>query len=383
MFKRKAIFSILLLLIISACGKGTNVAGPTAAPGSSTAQNPIPTEKFTNLSTVSSVVVGDSTGAIGIHNAEIYYTDTFNGMGSLDISNPPQISKTPPLISSAMLDTYDNFYGLLFFKNILALSVVPGCYGWCMVNFPGPAELRLYDMSVPAKPQYLTKLSFYPSSVAFDNNILYVTSIDENIKSHLYAIDVSNPASPVTLSATPISAPGYVIKQANLIYISEFRYDDNDTNKFKQIQIIDVSDVAKPVVENTFSNAWINVNYSPILMNNDILYILDVGGLNLVNLHDPMNPVFMKTIPIGYAATSFSMYNGKLYIAAGDAGVMVFNIEKPDDPRFIKSMKSDTAALSVTVSDGVGVYLTDQLKQYNSIGYSILRGKKINLFYDK
>lgn len=370
---------VLLLLfsvLLSGCGGG---GGGDSEPTGTTV-------KYANLSTVGAIEIGRDFRKAQVYGNTAYYTDNFLGLSCVDITSPEHMTNKTALINPyhqiSNLSGYDDLYDFIIVGNIAVMQVNNACLGMCMGD---QREVQLYDISVPDKPQIISRTSIGADHIIADNNILYISSSSsELLTNNLYIVDISNPSNLNILSATPISDAGYIAKKGAILYLSTMHYNDIDPNKFRNIQIIDVSNPYNPVIDNPSQLISFNQVYSPILINDNMLYYLDYLGLNIVDITERHNPKFIKTIPIpSLTSTSFSLYNNHLYIAAGSSGLLIYDVSNPDSPAFIKSLKSDTDVLAVSVANGVGTFITDTLKQQSQYGYSIIGGNKINLFYDK
>lgn len=374
MSKLKCALILMLLFFITACG---NSSTKTAAPANS---------EFSNLSTVSKSIVGSDTLAAAIAGTRVYYTDRILGLSSIDITDPLNLTKQNTLVDPfheiGNLNGYDTMYNFIIAGDIAIIAVNPACLGMCMGD---GSEVRLYQLNPNNKPAQIATISIPADHMAVDGNQLYILSSNIFALTNTISIyDISTPSQPILKSTTAISDAGYLAKNGNILYVSQISYDTLDSGKFSKLQTIDVATPSTPVVENPTDGLAFNQTYAPILMTGNTLYYLDVLGLNVINIADRKKPVFIKTIALpGVSAKSFSSYKNKLYIAAGEKGVMVYDITQPENPVYLKAIRSNTAALSVTVVNGVGAYISDTLKQSSGGGYSIVEGNGVNLFFDK
>jgi len=378
MCKQIYIYIMSSFLLISSCGNNQSQ--------STTSTNIV--TKFANISTISKIDIGYDTynSAAVILNNNIFYTDRTLGLSFVDISNPLSLTKLNRIVDSyhsvANLNGYDSMYSLVMTGNIAVMAVNSACLGTC----EGDArEIRLYDLSTKNKAIYLSTISIPADNMIADGNVLYITSHYQfSSDSYLYIVDISKPTAPVLISTTPIPNTGYLSKKDNIIYISYIIYYDSTIDKYKNILTVDITDEYKPILESTKLSTLLYAKYYQTIINGNIMYYLDSNGLNILDIKDRLNIELVKTITLsGEEATSFDIYDNKLFVAAGNLGVMVFDVSQPDNPIYLKSMKSNTAALSVKVSNGVGFYISDELNQVSGAGYSTIEGYKLNLFFDK
>lgn len=371
----------IILFVVSLCcyacgGNSASDAGGTK-----------PVLTFANLSTVNTIEIGyDFTNAVAVTSNDVLYGDRTLGLNSVTFSDPMRLTLSSttidPFHSVFNLNGYDVFYGLIMAGNVAVLSVNSACLGMCIGD---RRELRLYDISMRSNPTLLSTLAIPADYVVAENNLLYLTRGNSVTNTNnLVIVDISKPSTPVVLSTTLVSDAGPLTKNSNMLYISQIDYYEANSEKYKKIQVIDISDPSAPTVDAPPSGYAYNLTYSPIIVKGAIVYYLDSYGLNVVDMADKNNPVLVKTISLSNSgAKSFAEYNNKLHIAATSQGVMVFDISQPNNPVYLKSLKSQTDALFVAVSGGVGAYISDTQKQSTGGGYTTIKGYMMNLYFDR
>jgi len=359
------------LVLLYSCGGGTSTSSPKS-PQANTA--------FQNLSTVSSTEIGRDFLHAEVHGDAIYYTDVSLGLSSLNTADPERLVAKTKLIDSfhsmVNLNGYDYLYGFKMAGNVAVVQVNEACLGMCMGD---RRDVWLYDM-VPDRPKLLSKLGIAADDVFAEGSLLYVIgSSGGTSTTKLFIMDISDPTNPVTKSSSPVSAAGYLAKKGGILYLSRVRYDTGVTG-VDDIQTVDVSDPAHPVTNSVPSTSF-NIRYAQISVAGNALFIFDSHGLNIFDITGG-NPQFIKTVSIP-EPKSFAVNNSHLFVAAGELGVQIYDITRPQDPIYLKSLKSRTDALSVSVANGVGCFISDTIRRYDSVGYSTLSGYWVNLFYDK
>ena len=59
------------------------------------------------------------------------------------------------------------------------------------------------------------------------------------------------------------------------------------------------------------------------------------------------------------------------------------NYDDPEavaDPAFVKEIATETAGIDVYVDEGIGIVVSEEVRQYGDYGYSILDHQKVNVF---
>jgi len=346
------IISYVLSFMLIGCGSGSSNSShktSTNEPGDS---NP---PSYENLTIISKVNVGgyNDVKDVEISGNKVYIADSFDGLKIFDISDPAN-PRFIGFIDPYGSDRYsaDNFYRIALSNNIAIAALIPGCSGFCY-NWGG--ILRLYDVSHPRNPTFISTIDSYVDDVIADGNLIYITA-DESPNPYLFVIDISDPANPNIVGSTPIAAAGKLAKMNDMLYMSH-----GDFVQFLNVQVINVNNPSAPFVEGPNENGWVNVEHPSIAISNKIAYIADkTYGLEVVDVSDPSSINIIKNISTTSSVNDVFVYGNYLFVAEG-LEVKVYDISDPMSPVFFKSIATQTTALKVRVSDGLGIIITAEV----------------------
>lgn len=349
----------------------------TAADGSSVTYT-VTVNFLESWKIVSSVSFGDYVSKVAFSEKKAYVAYGFDGVCIIDISDPIN----PFLIGSidpygTVSDAADNMYDIAITNNIACIAVVPGCTGWCS----GFREIiRLYDVEDPAVPLYLSSVEVNSEDIYAEGELLYATGYDSaTITNHLFIIDISDPKNPFIKSSVQIPSAGKLAKKGDFVYVSY-----NDLFHFKEIIVVDVADSAKPfVISPSDANTVLNIAHSPLALFDDFAYVADGDyGLDIVDISASDSPTIGKTITTLSPVTDVAVSrDGYLLVTHGSNTTGVYGLQTPQNPAFFAEITTRTGGKKVFVTEGVGVVISDEERQYNDYGYSIIESEKFNLFF--
>lgn len=82
-------------------------------------------------------------------------------------------------------------------------------------------------------------------------------------------------------------------------------------------------------------------------------YTTDIeGGLSVVNVTDPMNPVLLGRVPIAGVAKGLTVYGTLAYVAAGDAGLVIVDVSNAASPKIVSQVKTRGPAIRTAYANG-------------------------------
>jgi hypothetical protein len=88
-----------------------------------------------------------------------------------------------------------------------------------------------------------------------------------------------------------------------------------------------------------------------VLLHGDHLYVAGSDVLVVYDVHDPLVPIWVESLPIdGGTARALLAWGGRLYVAAEDGGVRIFDLSDPDHPLAVATI--------ATAGPAVGLHLT-------------------------
>jgi hypothetical protein len=274
-------------------------------------------------------------------------------------------------------------------------------------------NMRIFDLKQPASP---IQVSEYPpsttgqgiwfeglrESIEIKDSIGYLITLDK----YLEIVDFSNPATPVVLSQLPASARKLLV-DGNYIYLGVEEYIEPNTSL--NLMILDVSDPSDPTIQSSFviSSSFNAYSYSFDVSDGvvyfglpDELRLLDVhdpvnpsylssipldsllaptsveaegdlvlvgaeGKLEIIDIHDPLTPILLSTIDTQGYISSIQILDKVIYLACGDGGVEMFDISSPDHPRMINQYPGYTTSVQTRLDypiyivnsiDGLQIY---------------------------
>ena len=157
----------------------------------------------------------------------------------------------------------------------------------------GDAGFRIYDISTPSNPSFVTSIDSleYCESVVISGQYAYVAA-----GSRSFIIDISNPSAPVYVGRMT-GYGGY--------------------------------------------HQYINVR-------SGYAYICNYdAGLQIVNVTNPASPVNVMEIPSGYRTARIIFDGNYGYVAIGDAGVAIYSTVNPASPVYVTQIQTTGRAASL------------------------------------
>jgi hypothetical protein len=236
-------------------------------------------------------------------------------------------SSTHPFIAATLSDnnSMSGTFGVYFSNNYLYLNYSPDSFDVINVNdplnpsisgrfdsasqpkiinpyalavngsyayLPTASAFNIVDISQPEDPRIISATTtlfssdtFFPSIVS-DGHFAYVADYFGN---SIDIIDVSNPAKPVLESQLNDNVNLSDVYSLSLSGRYLYAVSDN----YLGLVVIDVSDPKHPYIAGNLSDA-VNLNYPLIVrVRGNYAYICTSGGLAIINISDPANPFFV------------------------------------------------------------------------------------------
>ena len=240
-------------------------------------------------------------------------------------------------------------------------------------------EVIFIDISEPSNPQILS--NFEASDRGGVHNLfLYkdraylVSSVDQGMT----IIDISDPTQPWESGFWMNQAEGFssfihdVFIRDDMAFLSV----SNDFGNIGGLVILDLADPDNPV---TLSSVPIAEGLHSAWMENGFVYCnQEYGGwnrpLHIIDATDPRHPVEVGTFraqppPFSETAGAHNPYarDGLLYWAYYDAGVRIFDLATPDHPVEIAYFSSPGAWGAQPHTDGL-VYVADNARHVRGVG---------------
>lgn len=311
---------------------------------------------------------GSSKGVV-VRDGIAFVADDDHGVQILDVSNPAQPTllsniPTPGLaytmkLVDALLYIADHRGGL----HIAGISDVRAPRLLGSVDTPGKAwavdvrgeysfvaddssGLLIFDVSDARQPRLTGQFS--PGGAAEDvrlrGNHAFVTFFDQG----LFIIDISDPAAPRAVGkiAIPGNARG-VDLQGNYAYVAAWEAG---------LQIVDISDIAHPRITGYYDSdgsAWgVNVH-------GDFAYVLDWwGGVKSVDVRAAHRPRLAARYHARAPIHDVALTSRYALTASDTAGLQIYDIKNPLNPIWVTAIDLPTAATRVAATGTTGYVAT-------------------------
>ncbi len=173
------------------------------------------------------------------------------------------------------------------------------------------------DVISSAKIAQVTDINAYAVSVSEDGSTLYVT----NQEGFVNVVDISNVTKPQKVKVLTQREVNTFTTSQNGIY----KFVPKDKNG---LDIFDISNPHNPILESSMKNFSA---YSVVVAQNDtkILVASGVTGINIVDITDIKNPNTIARYKLKGNTTGLALDReaGILFVANGDNGVTIFNVD--------------------------------------------------------
>ena len=189
--------------------------------------------------------------------------------------------------------------------------------------------LEFYNMNDSSNPEFL---------YSYDEDGWYCDAfyIDEYIACasfawRFYTFDLSDPDELIVQGPTNLNFPpqaSYVrgiARKNNFIYLT--------TNN--GIILLDVSDVSNPY---QILDIEINGYIFDLTIKDNFMYYVNLDGLQIYDITDPLDPIECGFWDSNNRAESFTIYNDLVYLADFDGGLKVIDVSNPYDPVLLNTI---------------------------------------------
>lgn len=184
-------------------------------------------------------------------------------------------------------------------------------------------QLDVLDVSNPTNPVRVggcVGWSGWAESMIISNNFLFVVG-DE-----LQVFDISDPENPAAVGVCELNYLGYEIAMLGEMAYIAGRQNGADISS---LEIVDVSNKASPVILGSCANPGGGLPVAIKPLADQVLIIDEVGQFQIVDVAQLENPIWVDSHPLG-VITHDARFDGTLaYVAAGKAGLQVFDITVP------------------------------------------------------
>jgi len=169
-----------------------------------------------------------------------------------------------------------------------------------------------------------------------------------NYADGLLIFDISEPQEPVQAGSflTDDYLFGVSVDEGRAYLICSDYYD-------YYLAILDVSDPYNPYLINTYDDLYLPRFIKVIA---GIAYILDDYTLEIVDMADPMNPIQISSHTFEYRGFNLYVDNNLVYVTCGDGGLQILNVSDLHNPVFVGEYVTENAC-AVTI-DGTYAYMS-------------------------
>ncbi len=204
--------------------------------------------------------------------------------------------------------------------------------------------VRLFDISDPTTPVGRGSIPPVGWFVAARDPYVYLVS-----SSAVTVYDVTDPDVPVLTGSCDLglAPPASCTLSGNYLYIAAAELG---------VIPVDVSDPAHPVALPAFFLAQGAEHLAFIAQT---AFVIAGTSLSSVDFHDPANPVVLDTVACPDVTRGVTAFNGLVYVAAGAAGVTVFDAGDPADLSLRMTLPVATSATGIA-SAGGWLYILDE-----------------------
>ncbi|MGV6814389.1 MAG: GC-type dockerin domain-anchored protein [Phycisphaerales bacterium] len=318
-----------------------------------------------NIIQQSSLSFSDYARGMAHHDGFIYYSFSQpNELSVISVQDPanPQLVSTIPTVSShahmAFADDYAYFSDNQSYNNdgsflyiydisspaipVLVNSIDMGTPIVDLQATPGHLYIRssdifTYDLSDPINPVLDSTLlsSDYFSGMRVVNDLVYLT---ENADRILVA-DFADPANPITLGSLElVGSPSSISVQGTHAFVL-----DGD-NSFSTIDISDPTNLSR------LGSTVEQYSIRDIAPNNDQLVLAESGKLSILDTALTIGPDPIQSLtPTGGRAREVAIVGNRCFLAAGDAGLQVYDITAPYTPILISSQPTSGTAVGIKI----------------------------------
>ncbi|MGD9546474.1 MAG: hypothetical protein AB7V45_02895 [Candidatus Krumholzibacteriia bacterium] len=207
------------------------------------------------------------------------------------------------------------------------------------------------DISNPETPREIgsVNLNIFTEGMDLIGNHIFISEYGTGDVGFLGIVNISDPYSPALISQTDVGCrPVDVAATSEVAVLACPRNIP---------VIVDVRNLDRPIVVGMIptSGNGIGVGYG-----NGVFAICeDVGLVSFWALDDPVNPIFLGSVEIGYREPLDILIDGETaYVAAGSIGVVVLDISSPDAPRVVSEFNTASLAVGLDIDDSV-LYIAD------------------------
>lgn len=310
-----------------AVGQNLEVDGNSGFGGSITALGKIADPALATVAT------GSTPWHVDIQENYAYVVNLLGSFQVFDITNP-----------RSMFDVSSGGVSASFPVSV----AISGQYAY--VPTIGDNSLTIFDISNPANPVFVSKAAVGsgPNSVTLSGKYAYVANQSDNT---IQAVDVSDPHNPLPLTATSASGTGVqdIAVQGNFAYVNYFASAD--------IEVFDISNANNIVSVTSVSSTN---NSLDLVVSGRYLYNAEGDMITIWDISFAAGIALVGSITLGQAVTSLFISEKYLYAITSDGFINVIDVLNPVTPVFVQKVATGAFPFSMSVSGGYA-YVLNQI----------------------
>lgn len=247
---------------------------------------------------ISTLPTNGETRDVQVKNNMVYFADWTGGLRIVDYSDPA----APDEISTIPMQAWRVALGdnnMLFVMD---------------ANPNNPDTLKIYDVSDPASPQFMSQFTFDESAweIKYQDGYLYVAEY----QSGLHILDVSDPLDPQEVASIDLPSVLDVWVQGSIAYVTSNDWDGGFVT-------VDISDPENPQTLQIYNpSGWFHPFY--VSVSGSYAYVtLNFGEVYLFDVSDPSNVQEIGLYVTSGEAIHLFAQEGMLYVSDGPSGLQI------------------------------------------------------------
>lgn len=256
---------------------------------------------------------------VSVSGNYVYTSGLSNGLNILDYTDP---AKPIRLSNHSALNGADSS---IVIDNLAYVS------GW-------NDTLSVYDVSNPSRFPVITRFDPLGSNrkVSIYGDTAFLATGGWGVQS----FDISDPTTPVQTGSfiTPNEAE-QVIVQDQFAFVADGR---------QYLEVYDISDLDNP---DHVSSVEVFGNCKRVSIDGNYAYIAGTGGLNVVDISNPRNPVWMSFFDTDSELTSALAIDGTVYATTFQDGFFVFRLTHEAQPYVVGRTPLSALATGLAIID--------------------------------
>jgi hypothetical protein len=226
----------------------------------------------------------------------------------------------------------------------VATLAVSGHYAYVSAN---SGTMYAIDISNPASPT-VTATTTVSSITALTVQGRYLYAATSDSANNIKVYDLANPASPTLVASLPeASAAGFLTAEGRYLYTT--------LAASGALAVIDISNPAAPA--NVSTSLVLGASYQVRAVQGRYAYAVSGSNMKVVDISNPASPSTSSTTATGSGSTDVAIQGRYAYIALDSSGngIQVMDISNPASPSSIGTVPAGAAIRSV-VPNGRYIY---------------------------